>query len=189
MKSSTDGTDRGQGSSDFCRASFVRWMEDEPVRPLTRVIGCTAAAFLAVAACGTSNASTESASRPSRPGVFPLTMTRTGGIAGFQDVVVVAGDGLVSVTRREQKQGDCRLTSVAVKRVRTAASQVPWARLLPDGGQARFPDDMVVMVRSPAGGPVRLEDLKVGISGKVFQSLLDDLLGRPAASSMCKAEA
>jgi hypothetical protein len=164
-------------------------MEDELMRPLIRVIGCTAAAFLAVAACGTSNASTESASRPSEHGVFPLTLTRTGGIAGFQDVLVVAGNGRVSVTRREQKQGGCRLTSVAVKRVRTAASQVRWARLIPDGGQPRFPDDMVVMVRSPAGGPVRLEDPKVGAGGKVFQSLLDDVLSGPAASSMCKAAA
>jgi hypothetical protein len=162
-------------------------MEDELMSPRTRVIGCIAASFLAVAICGPSNASTESASRPSRPGVFPLTMTRTGGFAGFQDVVVVAGNGLVSVTRRQQKQGDCRLTSVAVKRVRTAASQVPWARLVPDGGQARFPDDMVVLVRSPAGGPVRLDDPRVGASGTFLRSLLDDVLGGPAASIMCTA--
>jgi hypothetical protein len=162
-------------------------MEDEPMRLRTRVIGCTAAAVLAVAGCGTSNAATESTSHPSRPAVFPLTMTRTGGIAGFQDVLVVSRNGLVSVTRRAQKQGVCRLTTVAVTGVSTAASQVPWARLIPDDGQARFPDDMVVLVRSPAGGPVRLEDPKLGASGKLFQSLLDDVLGGPAGSSMCTA--
>jgi hypothetical protein len=162
-------------------------MEDEPMRPRTRVIGCIAAAFLAAAGCGTSNASTEAAARPTLPGVFPLTMTRTGGFAGFQDVLVVAGNGLVSVTRKGQKQVDCRLTTVAVERLRTAASQVPWARLIPDVGQARFPDDMVVMVRSPAGGPVRLEDPMVGASSKLFQTLLDDVLGGSAASSMCTA--
>ena len=161
------------------------------MRTLTRAIGCAAAAVLAVAVCGTSHASTESVSRPSVPGpaVFPLTMTRTGGFAGFQDVVVVAGDGRVSVTRREQKQGDCRLTRGAVKRVRTAASRVRWARLAPDDGQARFPDDLVVMVRSPAGGPVRLEAPALGASGQVFLSVLSDVLSGPAASVMCKAVA
>ena len=157
------------------------------MRTLTRAIGCAAAAVLAVASCGTSYASTESASRPSRPEVFPLTMTRTGGFAGFQDVLVVARDGLVSVTRRTQKQGACRLTPAAAGRVRTAAAAVPWARLTPDRGQARFPDDLVVMVRSPAGGPVRLEEPKLGASGKVFQTVLSDILSGPAASVMCKA--
>ena len=159
------------------------------MRTLTRAIGCAAAAVLAVAVCGTSHASTESVSRPSVPGpaVFPLTMTRTGGFAGFQDVLVVARDGLVSVTRRTQKQGACRLTPAAAGRVRTAAAAVPWARLAPDRGQARFPDDLVVMVRSPAGGPVRLEEPKLGASGKVFQTVLSDILSGPAASVMCKA--
>jgi hypothetical protein len=74
----------------------------------------------------------------------------------------------------------------AVKRVTTAASLVPWARITPDSGQARFPDDMVSMVRSPAGGPVRLENPRVAASGRVFQSLLSDVLGGPAASRMCQ---
>jgi hypothetical protein len=156
------------------------------MRHLTRVICCTTAA-LAMTGCGTSIASTGSGSSPSQPAVFPVTLTRTGGIAGFQDVLVVAVDGLVSVTRKGPEQRQCRLTPEAVKQVRTAASQVPWARITPDGGQASFPDDMVVMAKSPAGGPVRLEDPKVGASGKVFQDLLDDVVAGPAASRMCKA--
>ena len=155
------------------------------MRELTRVICCTTA-VLAMAACSASNASTGSVARPYQPAVFPVTMTRTGGIAGFQDVLVVARDGLVSVTRRGQQQRQCRLTPEAIKRVTTAASQVPWARITPANGQASFPDDMVTMVKSPAGGPVRVEDPKVGAGGKVFQELLDDVNGGPAASSMCK---
>ena len=118
-----------------------------------------------------------------------MTMTRSGGFAGFQDVVVVAESGLVSVTRSEQKQGDCRLTRGAVRRVGSAASRVRWARLTPDDGQPRFPDDLVVMVRSPAGGPVRLEAPELGARGRVFQSLLDDVLGGPATSVICTAVA
>jgi hypothetical protein len=41
--------------------------------------------------------------------------------------------------------------------------------------QPAFPDDMVSMVLSPLGGPVRLEDPMVGAAGQVFQELLNDL--------------
>ncbi len=155
------------------------------MRP-TRVICCTAA-VLAMTACGSQSASTGSGSPPSQPAVFPVTITRTGGIAGFQDVVVVAGDGQVSVTRKGQQQRHCRLTPEAVERLRAAASQVPWARITPASTQPAFPDDMVSMVLSPAGGPVRLEDPKVGAAGKVFQELLSDLSGGVTAPSLCQA--
>jgi hypothetical protein len=115
-----------------------------------------------------------------------VTITRTGGIAGFQDVVVVANDGQVSVTRKGQ-QRQCRLTPDAVERLRTAASQIPWARITQASTQPAFPDDLVSMVRSPAGGPARLEDPRVGPGGKAFQDLLSDLTGAATAPSQCKA--
>jgi hypothetical protein len=95
------------------------------MRHLTRVIGCTAVAVLALAACGRSTALDDAAPDPgstSRPEIFPLTLERTGGIAGFQDVLVVAGNGLVSVTHKGQQQRHCQLTPEAVERLRTAAS-------------------------------------------------------------------
>jgi hypothetical protein len=156
------------------------------MRQLTRVICCTAA-VLAMAACGSQSASTGSGSPSSQPAVFPVTITRTGGIAGFQDVVVVAGDGQVSVTRKGQQQRHCQLTPEAVERLRTAASQVPWARTTPASTQPAFPDDMVSMVLSPAGGPVRLDDPKVGAGGKAFQELLSDLSGGQTTPRLCKA--
>ena len=58
------------------------------------------------AACG---GSATTPTRQSQPTVFPLTITRTGGIAGFRDVLVVAGDGMVSVTRKG-KPRRCQLT-------------------------------------------------------------------------------
>ena len=154
--------------------------------PLAAAVAVSTAP-VATAVVGAPQVPSESTVSASHRAVFPLTMTRTGGFAGFQDVLVVARDGLVSVTRRAQKQGGCRLTPAAAGRVRTAAAAVPWARLTPDRGQARFPDDLVVMVRSPAGGPVRLEEPKLGASGKVFQTVLSDILSGPAASVMCKA--
>jgi len=119
--------------------------------------------------------------------VFPVTMTRTGGFAGFQDVLLMTRQGHVLITDRGQRQRQCQLTPAATQRLKAAASQVPWARITPNDGQARFPDDMVVMVRSPAGGPVRVEDPDVGTAGMVFQELLDDITGGQAASRVCQA--
>lgn len=122
---------------------------------------------------------------PGNPAVFPLTITRIGGIAGFQDVLVVAGDGLVSVSRKGQKW-QCRLTSEAVAQVEKAAAGVGRDGATPASTLPAFPDDLVSTVRSPAGGPVRLEDPKVGAGGRVVQELLNDLINGPAASRMCE---
>ena len=150
---------------------------------MVSLLGVTAAPAIADSS---STSALGSGSQPSQRAVFPLTITRTGGIAGFQDVVVVAVDGLVSVTRKAQ-QRHCQLTPEAVERLTTAASQVPWARITPASTQPAFPDDMVSMVLSPAGGPARLEDPKVGAAGPVLQELLSDLSVGPAAPSLCKA--
>ena len=128
-----------------------------------------------------------SGSPPSYAEVFPVTITRTGGIAGFQDVLVVAAGGLVSVTDKSQQQRHCQLTPEAVERLTTVVSQVPWPLITPASTQPAFPDDMVSMVLSPAGGPVRLEDPRVGAAGNVFQELVSDLSGSATPSSLCTA--
>jgi len=159
------------------------------MRQLTRVI-CSTAAVVVLTACGSQSASTGSGSATtptsgSQPGVFPVTITRAGGIAGFRDVLVVTGDGLVSVTTRAQAQRQCRLTPDAVERLTTALSQVSWPRAAPARTQPSFPDDLVTMVQSPAGGPVRLEDPKAGAPGQVFNELLNDLNEETASSRIC----
>ena len=122
----------------------------------------------------------------SQPSFFPLTITRTGGVAGFQDVLVVASDGLVSVARRGKTQRQCRLTPEATKRLTTAAAQVPWTHITPGSTSASFPDDLITMVLSPTGGPVRVEDPQVGAAGPVFNELANDLNGGRSASGMGK---
>ena len=155
--------------------------------------GATAGAMVSLFGVATTHAIADSSpasalgSVPSDAEVFPVTITRTGGIAGFQDVLVVAGDGQVSLTDKSQQQRHCRITPEVVDRLRTAAFQVPWSRITADRGDARYPDDMVSMVKSPAGGPVRLEDPRVGALGNIFQELFTDLSVGPAAPRLCKS--
>lgn len=157
-------------------------LQDGSMRQLSRIL-CSAALVVAMtAACG---GSATTPTQQSQPAVFPLTITRTGGIAGFRDVLVVAGDGLVSVTRKGQAPRRCQLTRTALARLTTAASLVPWSRITAANTHPSFPDDMVTAVQSPAGGPVRLEDPRAGGGDQVFHDLLNDLHGGPAASRMC----
>jgi hypothetical protein len=142
--------------------------------------------FLAVAVATTACGSPKDPPIMSQPAVFPLTITRIGGIAGFHDVLIVNRDGLVSVTQKGRTRWQCRLTPAAAKRVATAASAVPWPRLTTSSPGASFPDDLVTLVRSPAGGPVRLEDPQTGAAGTVFTGLINDLSGGRSASGMCR---
>lgn len=150
------------------------------MRHLTSAL-CSATVLLTIAACG----SPSSSPRAPRPSVFPLTISRTGGIAGFHDVLVVTADGLVSLTQRGKAPRQCLLTPEAARRLATAASTVPWPRLTPGSTGPAFPDDLVTMVGSPAGGPVRLEDPLVGEAGPVFNELVNDLNGGRSASGRC----
>jgi hypothetical protein len=167
------------------------------MRQLTRIICCTTA-VVALTACGSQTASTSGSQTAStagshtaptsgsQPSVFPLTITRTGGIAGFHDVLVVAGDGLVSITRKGQAQRRCRLTPEAAERLTTAAAKVPWSHLTPSSTSASVADDLVTMVVSPAGGRVRLEDAQMSAVGPVFTELVNDLSGGRSSSGMCR---
>jgi len=142
---------------------------------------CAATVMLTIAACS----SPSSSPGAPQPSVFPLTISRTGGIAGFHDVLAVTADGLVSVTQKGMAPRRCRLTSEAARRLATAAATVAWPRLTPGSTGPAFPDDLVTMVRSPAGGPVRLEDPQLGAAGPVFNELVNDLNGGRSASGMC----
>jgi hypothetical protein len=141
---------------------------------------------LAVAVATTACGSPNPPPGMSQPTVFPLTITRIGGIAGFHDVLIVNRDGLVSFTQKGRTRWQCRLTPVAARRVTTAASAVPWPRLTPSSTGASFPDDLVTLVQSPAGGPVRLEDPQTGAAGRVFNDLINDLHSSRSASGMCR---
>lgn len=185
----------------LCRTAWARCVQDEVMRHLPCLLCSAALVLAATAGCGGSATapssgppSSQTASQStSSASAFPLTISRTGGIAGFLDLVVVAGDGRVSVTRKGQPTRSCRLTPNALRLVTSASSQVPWSRVTAESTNPSFPDDLVILVQSPAGGPVRLEVPQAGNKGDVaftgvFNELLNDLGGpqrAPAASRMC----
>lgn len=153
------------------------------MRRLSRVLSTAAIVVATTAGCG---GSAKTSTGQSQPAVFPLTITRSGGIAGFRDTLVVTGDGLVSVTRKGQKLRRCQLTPAVAQRLTTAASTVPWSQIAPANTRATFPDDMVTTMQSPAGGPVRLEDPQAGTTGQLVLELLNDVSDGPATSRMCR---
>jgi hypothetical protein len=157
-------------------------MKSVITRSVTIVTVTIVTVAMLAAACG---GATKTPVSPGPAAVFPVTIARSGGIAGFQDVVVVTSSGLVSITRKGQVPRRCQLRPATLGLLRTAASQVPWSRITPTRTNPSFPDDMVTTVQSPAGGPVRLEDLRAGTGGPVLRELLDDLLSGPATSQRC----
>jgi hypothetical protein len=133
----------------------------------------------------TASTSTKPTGSPGPAGttLFPLTVTRTGGIAGFQDKLVIAGDGLVTVSRGGQTPRRCRLKGPVLERLTTAAARVPWSEIKPASREPSFPDDMVTTVQSRAGGPVALEDPRVAPGREELIALLNDLTGAPGSGA------
>jgi hypothetical protein len=131
------------------------------------------------------NGSAATAKTRSVPNVFPVTVSRTGGIAGFQDVLTVAGDGVVSLARKGKPQTRCQLTPATFQRLTSAAARLPWSRITAANTQPSFPDDMVTTMQSPAGGPVRVQDPLAGRTGEVFAELLSSLTNGPSSRRLC----
>lgn len=161
-----------------------------PARVLTAIGTAATAAMAAMAAMavGSLGGCAGSATSPAGHGpqsVFPLTVARTGGIAGFRDVLVVTRDGQVSLSRQGRKTRQCKLATAELRRVTTAAAMVPWSRVTPANTRPSFPDDMVTTVQSPAGGPARVEDPQAGRERQVFVDLLNDLTSGPTAAQVC----
>ena len=63
---------------------------------------------------------------------------------------------------------------------------VPWSRLAPSSGKARYPDDMVLLVRSGASqGPARLDDPGLAPLKQPLSNLVVDSSGPTPAHELC----
>ena len=137
------------------------------VRNLSRYTTVAVIAGLALTGCG-SETGTGSAPTPtpSAPSVtqsapvgagLPLTVSRTGGFAGFNDQVQVAADGVTTVTARGKETIRCKLDPSLLTTISAAAQQVDWASIVVTKPTSRHPDDMIIAV-SANGKTARLED-------------------------------
>lgn len=110
---------------------------------------------------GTPSSTTPSTTPTTAPaGSMPLTVTRTGGFAGFDDRVVVGADGIASVSTRGQGSVRCKLDASLLSTIVGAVGQVDWAGVGTTTPTVRHPDDLIIAV-SAAGGLSRIEDPKV----------------------------
>jgi hypothetical protein len=151
----------------------------------------TAAAGLLLAGCGddsgagsTPSPSTPATSTPtpSTPEALPITVTRTGGFAGFDDRVVIGTDGVTTVSRRGKQTHKCKLDAAFLTSLHTAVNQVDWAGIGSTKPSIRHPDDMIIAI-SAGGGIARMEDPRL----KPLATPVTQLLTEAAApGKLCK---
>jgi hypothetical protein len=156
-------------------------------------LSVTAAATLLLAGCGDDSGSTPSPSTststptPSKPSggeAFPITVTRTGGFAGFDDKVVIDPEGVTTVSRRGRQTALCKLEPGFLASLSAAVQQVDWAGVGSTKPTIRHPDDMIVAVATGTG-MARLEDprlkpLATPVSQLLTEAAAPGKLCRPA---------
>jgi hypothetical protein len=112
-------------------------------------------------------------------------VTRTGGIAGFHDTVVLQADGRLEVNSRGHTSS-CRLKPEVLKDILRAVGGVPWGRLAPADSKPKHPDDMVLLVRSDGRrAPARLDDPLLGGLQQQLSDLVVDSSGANPAHELC----
>jgi hypothetical protein len=138
------------------------------VRNLSRYATVAVIAGFVLTGCGSEGGGTEPgtgstptqapSSTPTPAGTaLPLTVSRTGGFAGFNDHVQIAPDGVATVTQRGKGTLRCRLDATLLTELKTAAGQVDWAGLTATKPTTRHADDLIIAVTAN-GKTARIED-------------------------------
>ncbi|HEX8971076.1 hypothetical protein [Oryzihumus sp.] len=152
-----------------------------PTRPLAGL-----AAVLLLSACG-------SATPPGGVGPSvtdgsalsqPLTLTRSGGVAGFRDRVVLAVDGQARVTSRGGTPTRCQVDGALMQSIGRAAAMVDWSSLPAPVTTPRHPDDLVVLVASGRSS-ARIEDPALTKLAEPLTRLLADVTAPVDQRRLC----
>ena len=114
---------------------------------------------------------------------LPITVSRTGGFAGFDDRVVIGTDGVATVTSRGKQTVRCKLDATLLTTIQTAAQQVDWASLTPTKPSTRHPDDMILAVTAN-GKTARIEDPRLEPMSESVNQLLTQATIPPG--KLCK---
>jgi len=142
---------------------------------------------------GTSSGGTSSGGSPTSSArtdpLYPLTVTRSGGVAGFNDSLTVEADGRTTVTSKgAAAAGSCTIGPGALaelaKHVRTLAKPPSTRVATPDHIRA---DQVVIRLMSPGlTGVVRLPDPPTGDASQFVNSLVADVTGANPAFRICE---
>ena len=149
------------------------------------------ASLALVTACGSSTggSAADPASGPAGgtttdAGTFPVTISRTGGIAGFNDRIVVDTDGATTVTSKRGAAGRCTLSADTLTRLLAAVSAAPKATTSSTTGP-RIADEMFTTLEAPTTrGAVRLSDAPVADLAVVGE-IIADVTGASPVYRLC----
>lgn len=140
------------------------------------------AAAVALAGCGTSDGAGPPSAAPtgSPTTAYPITITRVGGLAGFDDHLVVTADGTVTGTTRAGSVS-CRLDDALVTGLATHLGTVPTAGTGPTTGT-----DSIVVTVSAGGATVDLGGAGTDPLSLAVSALLADLTLPADQRSRCR---
>ncbi|WP_353354658.1 hypothetical protein [Intrasporangium sp. DVR] len=132
--------------------------------------------------------------------VFPLTLHRTGGIAGYDDTVVLHADGKVLVDTRAVHGRVCQLTGAQQKHLLSLlgtlrlvdAAELPTAGSAegtlpppPDGDGETANDAIVINITDHKLRPLDLSDPSLGEVAGLVGALVSDVTLSTPASTQC----
>jgi hypothetical protein len=131
------------------------------------------------AACGATG-SDEGRGGHAEPAVYPVTIGRSGGIAGLYDTVVVDDSGAVKATTRSGSIM-CRIDEETVRDLGKATESVSGTAI----ATPEHPDDLVVVVTTGRGS-ARATDDQLGGPMAPVRDLLADLAKAEPDRTLCR---
>ena len=137
-----------------------------------------------LSACGTTDPSIPQApsTTATKQASFPLTIQRTGGIAGFRDTISIDADGHV-LAGTKQGQVSCDLDRASLALLNEAALQVH------DTDQPTAPpsnqSDPMAVVFGAGTGVLAIDDARVVMAAPIVNQVLADVNGTAANRKLC----
>ena len=120
---------------------------------------------------------------------FPLTVNRLGGVAGFNDSIVVRSDGQASVKAKQGAPTTCRIGADDLKRLTgqiTSLLTTPHPTppvMTPDHVRA---DAIIITVADDAGLSFRMPDPPEGDAQQAILALVNDVVGAAPPHQICR---
>ena len=137
-----------------------------------------------LSACGATDPPIPQASSTTatRQASFPLTIQRTGGIAGFRDTISIDADGHV-LAGTKQGQVSCDLDRASLALLNEAALQVHDTDQ-PTGPPATHSDAMTVTFGAGTG-VLAIDDARLVVAAPIVNQVLADVNGTAANRKLC----